>query len=320
MGPMFVSALAIVAFPLILAAAGLVPALVMSVLAGSALYQFMLGFRGSCDYSVIPTIMPRSRYGGLSSKCGLIGSGLAAVMSAVSASVVSGEHARSGYITIFMAAAAALLISALATRGYRPMQQEEQKKAASAGVRRFSAKSAWILLPHLLRGIASGGFYYFVVVSLSRVTLDAAGSSLIVTVGVVGSMAGCFTFMQMEKKLKTGTVTLIGNLMAGTCALLTAFNSSPTMFFVLYFGYMLFNNVSAYAIPAGVVYSVPAEDLPFISSMRMLMMSGGSMACIQLFSIALTSWPAWIVMAVSAAVYAAAGLIFKIQYTDALKK
>ena len=82
---MFMAALSLMLFPLILAAAGLFPALSMIVLFGSALYQFMAGFRGSCDYSVVPRIMPRSRYGGLSGKCGLIGSALAAVMSAVDA-------------------------------------------------------------------------------------------------------------------------------------------------------------------------------------------------------------------------------------------
>ena len=112
----------------------------------------------------------------------------------------------------------------------------------------------------------------------------------------------------------------IGNVVAGLCALLTAFNGVPVLFFALYFGYMMFNNVSAYAIPAGVVYSVPNEDLPFISSMRMLMMSVGSTVCIQLFSHLLAVGPAWWVMAISAAVYAAAGVIFKLQYTDALKK
>lgn len=318
---MFMAALSLMLFPLILAAAGLFPALSMIVLFGSALYQFMAGFRGSCDYSVVPRIMPRSRYGGLSGKCGLIGSALAAVMSAVSASVVSGEKAMAGYMTIFLGAGAALLISALAIRAYKPTPQEEkQAEEQKTKSGRFTAKNAWILLPHLLRGIASGGFYYFVVVSLERVTLDAAGSSLIVTVGVVGSMMGCLAFMQLEKRLKTGTVTLIGNLMAGLFAVLTAFNTSPVMFFVLYFGYMMFNNVSAYAIPAGVMYSVAAEDMPFISSMRMLMMSGGSTIFIQIFAFALTGWPAWIVMTISAAVYAAAGIIFKIQYTDALKE
>ena len=180
-------------------------------------------------------------------------------------------------------------------------------------------RTAWILLPHLLRGIASGGFYYFVAVSMQRVTLSASGSSLIVTIGVIGSMMGSLAFMLLEKKLRTGTITLIGNLTAGVCAVLTAFNQSPVLFFALYFSYMLFNIMSGYAIPAGVVYSVPAEELPFISSMRMLMMSVGSMVCIQLFSLMLTSCPAWTVMVISAAIYAAAGVIFRIQYTDALK-
>jgi len=321
MTPMFIMALGITILPVLLALMSFAPQLAVILLLASAVHSFAQGFRASCDYCVVPTIMERSHYGNLSGKCGMIGSGLAALVSAVSASILSGADAMSGYMAIFLAAAASLIISATAIRFYKPTVPTGNtgKKAKGKGSL-FSKRSAWILLPHLLRGIASGGFYYFVVVSMQRVTLAASGSSLIVTIGVVGAMIGCLAFMFLEKRMQTGLITLIGNLIAGLCAVLTAFNTSPVMFFVLYFGYMMFNNVAAYAIPAGVVYSVPAEELPFISSMRMLMMSGGTMVCIQLFSALMTVWPAWTVMVIAAAVYAAAGVIFRIQYTDALKK
>lgn len=251
----------------------------------------------------------------------MIGSGLAALVSAVSASILSGADAMSGYMTIFLAAAASLIISAAAIRFYKPsLPAEEAAKKAEQKGKRMSLHTAWILLPHLLRGISNGGFFYFVVVSMQRVTLPASGSSLIVTIGVVGAMLGCLLFMFMEKRMKTGTVVLIGNLVVCLCAVLTAFNTSAVMFFVLYLGYMMFNNISGYAIPAGVVYLIPAEELPFISSVRMLMMSIGTTVFIQVFSFVMTAWPAWTVMAIAAAVYAAAGVIFRIQYTDELKK
>lgn len=219
LGAMFVAALMLAAFPLILTAAGGLAAPGVLVLTGGALYQFMLGFRGSCDYSAVPVIMPRASYGRLSGRCGMIGSGLAAAVSAMGAVVIAGQNAMTGYRAMFIAAAAALLISAAAIRGYRPSHHVDAQTRSARSVRRMSAKNAWILLPHLLRGIASGGFYYFVAISLDRVTLGASGSSLIVTVGVVGSMMGCLAFMQLEKRMKTGAVTLIGNVGAGLCAL-----------------------------------------------------------------------------------------------------
>ena len=320
MTPMFIMALGIALLPILLALLSLAPQLAVILLLVSTVHSFALGFRASCDYCVVPTIMPRSQYGNLSGKCGMIGSGLAALVSAASASIMAGADAMSGYMTIFLAAAASLIISATAIRFYKPaLPTEEAVKKAKGKGSSFSKRSAWILLPHLLRGISTGGFYYFVVVSMQRVTLSASGSSLIVTIGVVGAMVGCLLFMFLEKRMKTGLITLIGNLIAGLCAVLTAFNTQPVLFFALYFGYMMFNNVSAYAIPAGVVYSVSAEELPFISSMRMLMMSCGSTVCIQLFSMLMSVWAAWTVMAIAAAVYAAAGVIFKLQYSDALK-
>lgn len=318
--PMFIMALGITILPVMLALISLAPQLAAVILLFSALHSFSQGFRASCDYCVVPTIMPRAHYGRLSGKCGMIGSGLAALVSAISASIMAGSGDLSGYMAIFIAAAVSLVISAAAIRFYKPMKiaEGEVKKADTTG-KRLSLRSVWILLPHLMRGISTGGFYYFVVISMQKVTLTASGSSLIVTIGVAGAMVGCLLFMFLEKRMKTGMITLIGNLVAGLCALLTAFNAVPALFFLLYFGYMMFNNLSAYAIPAGVVYSVPAEELPFISSMRMLVMSIGTTVCIQLFSMLMTAWPAWTVMAISAAVYAAAGVIFRIQYTDALK-
>ncbi len=317
--PMFFAALCLILFPLMLILSGIMPQLLLLTVAGNALYQFMIGFRGSCDYSVVPTLFPRSHYGGLSSKCGMIGSGLAAVVSMLTASLAAGGNALSGYMTIFVAAAAAMTVSALAMKGYKPHPVQDSVKRLEHKGGRFTWQTAWMLLPHLLRGIANGGFYYFVVVSLEKVTLTPALSSLIVTVGVLGAMAGCFGFMKMEKRMSTGMITLIGCCLCGLCAFLTTFNSLPMLFFVLYFGYMAFKNMVDYAIPAGVMYSTPIEQLPFISSMRMLMTSGGVTVFIQVFSGMLTAVPSWTVMLISAAVFAAAGVIFRIQYTDALK-
>ncbi len=317
--PMFFAALCLILFPLMLILSGIMPQLVLLTIAGNAIYQFMIGFRASCDYSVVPTLFPRSHYGSLSSKCGMIGSGLAAVVSMLTASLVSGGNALNGYMTIFIAAAASMAISALAMKGYKPHNDSNLVKRMEHKGGGFTWKTAWMLLPHLLRGIANGGFYYFVVVSLEKVSLTPTLSSLIVTVGVLGAMAGCFGFMKLEKRLTTGWITLIGCSLCGLCALLTSLNSLPVLFFLLYFGYMAFKNMVDYAIPAGVMYSTPIEQLPFISSMRMLMTSGGVTVFIQVFSHMLIAVPSWTVMLISAAVFAAAGLIFKLQYTDALK-
>lgn len=317
--PMHIAALCLILFPMMLILSGLMPKLILLTIAGNAMYQFMLGFRASCDYSVVPTLFPRSHYGALTSKCGMIGSGLAALVSVFTASLVADGDARSGYMTIFIAAAAAMTVSALAMNGYRPHPVQDTVKPLENKGGKLTWQTAWMLLPHLLRGIANGGFYYFVVVSLRKVVLTPALSSLIVTVGVLGAMAGCFVFMKLEKRMTTGMITLIGCVLCGLCALLTSFNALPLLFFVLYFGYMAFKNLVDYAIPAGVMYSIPVEQLPFISSMRMLMTSGGTTVFIQVFSGMLEAVPAWTVMLISAAVFAFAGLIFRIQYTDALK-
>ena len=82
---------------------------------------------------------------------------------------------------------------------------------------------------------------------------------------------------------------------------------------------MTTNNLTANAVPAGVIYSTPMGDLPFISSMRMLVMSGASCIMIPVWGRLLNAIPVWLVMLFCAGVHIATGAIFRAQYRDPLK-
>ena len=308
------------ALPLALIGAPRVRFALVLLCAGVAMYQISMSMKTSCEFSAIPMLIPREIYGSIAAKCGVIGSALAAALSAAGMWWFPEGSSERQYLVFFLLAFFGLMASALAARAYTPMESlmedEKGKLPPSEGA---LAGKLWLLLPHFLRGAASACFYYFVTISFRSVKLSAAGQSAFVTVGVVSTMLACFLFMKLQNRFKTGAITLWSNVIAAAVAVATCLNASELGFFALYVVYTLAINVAAYAIPAGVMYCTPASEMPFISSMRMLVMNGA--ICLLLTPIAglLKTVSPWAIMAAGGAIHIAAGAIFAVQYTDVLK-
>ena len=291
------------------------------ILTSAVIYQISSGFRVSALFSTIPMLFPRRYYGRLLARCSTIGCALGAAVSIVNA-VFVGSRSLSSYQVLFGVSAALYLGGALSIRLMHPMEPTEEEVAHRHRLslrESLNARTMRLLAPHLLRGIATGGFYYFVVASFRRFSLPASMQPLMVTVGVCGSVAGVYAFGWLDKRARTGSQIFFSNVICALCAVLTALNTSPVLFFGLYFLYMLTNNLTANAVPTGVIYSTSIEDLPFISSARMLVMSGASCIMIPVWGRMLDVIPVWVVMLLCGVIHIATGYIFKRQYTDPLK-
>ncbi len=291
------------------------------ILTAAFIYQTSGAFRTSSLFSIVPTLFPRRYYGRLLARCSTIGCALGAVISIFNALFVRSQSLTS-YEVLFAISACFYLLAALSIRLMHPAEPTEQEAPRTHGIRMresFTPRNLRLLVPHLLRGIAAGGFYYFVVTSFRRFTLPPSLQPLMITVGVCGSVAGVYAFGWLEKRARTGSQIFLANAVCAVCGVLTALNTSPVLFFILYFVYMLSNNLTANAVPAGVIYATPMEDLPFISSARMLAMSGASCIMIPVWGKLISVLPGWVAMAACGAVHVATGYIFKRQYTDPLK-
>ena len=290
------------------------------ILVAVFIYQFCGGLRSASMFTVVPTLFPRRHYGPLLAKCSTIGCSLGALISITNALFVK-EQSMTSDSLLFALSACLYLAAALFIRLMRPgAPEDEETRLRHAGLRAsLTPQNLWLLTPHLLRGIAMGGYYYFVVASFSRLTLPAALQPLMVATGVCGSVFGVFMFGRLDQRLKTGDQIFIANILCALCGVLSALNRSPALFFVLYFAYMSTNNLTANAVPAGVIYSTPMESLPFISSMRMLVLSSASCLTIPAWGWLLNALPAWSVMLLCAGVHIATGAIFRLQYRDPLK-
>jgi len=288
--------------------------------AGVSVYQITMAMKSVCEFSAMPMLYPRERYGRISAKCGMIGSALAAVLSAVSAPFISDGSSLMQYLIFFALAFFGLLASALSAKAYTPMESLlTEEETVSKRERIAIPEMLKILFPHFLRGVATACFYYFVAVSFSSVTLSAIGQSIFITVGVLSTMAACGVFMKLQDRFRTGPIILVSNIIAAASVILTCLNTSEIGFFALYVIYTLTINITAYAIPAGVMYCTPADKLPFISSTRLLVMSGATSLLLTPIAGLLDVFSAWQVMAAGGAIHILSGVIFAVQYTDKLK-
>ena len=306
--------------PLVLCLAPGIPGRFLLILLAVFIYQICCGFRSASLFSIVPTLFPRRYYGRLLARCSTIGCALGALISIVNALFVK-QQSMAGYGLLFAVSACLYLAAALSIRLMRPTApEEEEARPDHPGLRAsLTPGNLRLLVPHLLRGVAAGGYYYFVVASFHRLTLPASLQPLMVAVGVCGSVFGVFLFGRLDRHLRTGDQIFFANVLCALCGVLTALNSSPVLFFALYFSYMTTNNLTANAVPAGVIYSTPMGDLPFISSMRMLVMSGASCIMIPVWGRLLNAIPVWLVMLFCAGVHIATGAIFRAQYRDPLK-
>lgn len=306
-------------FPPVLIATNLLELPFFALYIGIAIYQLSMAVRCSCEYSAIPMLYPRREYGNASARCGMIGSAIAAVLSLASAAL-AGIEKLTLYTGFFAVATVALLFSALVVRLYRPVEALISAEESSTASSRMDLKqSITVLLPHFLRGTATAFFYYFVSTGMRNITLTSTGQSIFVSLGIIGTMAACFLFMKLQARFRTGVIILISNIICAASAVAVCFCRSQWSFFALYMLYMLSLNVTAYAIPAGVIYSTSAGNLPFISSMRMFLMSGAT--CLLLTPVAslLSAIPAWQVMSIGGAAFILCGALFFRIFHDKLK-
>ena len=177
-----------------------------------------------------------------------------------------------------------------------------------------------ILLPHVLRNVGEVGFSFFVLISLRKVTLSATGQSLFVAIGSMSLLVGCYVFMKIEKRFRTGTILLATHILSAVLGLLTCYNSSEVVFLALYTLYSFSGTIESYAVPTGIIYSVPQAELPFLSSARMLVGKVATLILLTPVAWLIETIPAGIVMIATGGVYILGGVIYFIQYNDRYKQ
>lgn len=321
-----VSALLMAALPLSLILSAFLPSAVLILAtAGWVLFSATVAYRSTCEQSMIPYLFEREKTGTVTGNAGFIGGLIAIVVTTVSSGIINKIGFPHGYSLIFaISLLFCLLIFFAATRfniaSDKNGTAKEKIKYLEIFKKLFTKKYFHLLLPHFFRGLSTGGMYFFMMISLRNTDLSEGQITLSMAVFVAATAVGNLGFVFLQRRINSGTITLGANIIVSAMLILTAFNRSPALFFVIYFVYIVFNSISQVAIPFGIIGSTVNEDLPVISAMRMLIMSGTSAIFIFLFGWLLNFIaPIWI-MAAAAFFFLVCGIQFKRMFTDELLK
>lgn len=291
------------------------------VIAGM-MYQALIAIRGTSEYDLIPYLIPRSIYGTLLGRAGVIG-GLSAVgLTTLSHSLIDKIGFPQGYDLLFLITALTCLLSGTAVKRLRIVYPAaEQKKT------RLKVNTAFQLalqtpryrkqfLPHIFRGIGNAGLYFFLTIAMQGFSMEARDITLVTILSVAFSAIANFSFSKINRRIHTGIITLISACVCAGCLIADSFFHSRTLFFFLYALYIFANAMNQLGIAVGVMGNTTVEDLPLISALRMLLTAGMTSLFTLLFGKLLDSASAlWVVLPASCA-FILCGILCSRLFTD----
>lgn len=291
-----------------------------------AVFAVATACKSTCEYSITPLLFPRKDYGGMTAKCGIIG-GIIAIGIGFVSTLFNQISSFQRYLLFFSIITIGYFLSALLIFRYRTISNLEPKtaeevKAPSKEKKNFSGnllEKLWMLLPHLLRGIVNVGFGYIMIIALKNFTFSATGQSMLVTISSAALLIACSGFMKIEKHMRSGLIILVSYVILALGGLLACTTKSEIVFLVVYCIYLMANHMKDYAIPVGVMYSVRMEDLPYISSVRMLVVSVAGLVLTTPVA-ALVDVKPILVISITSLLAIVTGAIFFIQYKDKYKQ
>ncbi len=280
-------------------------------------------YKSTVEFSIVPFLFPRKSFGFLSSASAVVGGIVTAGFAFFLGNTSSETPFPGGYMRLFLIATLGSLVSASLTFFFsmkKPDKPEDAPQISYKDVlkRIVTAKYIKLLIPHFLRGIGMAGLYFFMPVALLNINLSDREQTMIVFVSVLAGMCGNLIFMSLASRIRSGVLTLLSNIICAVSLIIIGFNRSNLLFFIIFGVYTCFNIISQISIPTGVLRSTPDEDLPLISSLRMLIVSATSSVCILLFGLLLGFVSPFVVIMIGAAAFIVCGFLFFRRFTDNL--
>ena len=300
-------------------------AVLVVMMIATAVNSLTAAFKATASYALVPQLYPRSEYGPMMAKAGMGGCLIATVVSMLGSSFLNADADAGVYALFFGIAAVGVLITACIPLFFRPLKLEDAPPAESrsSGLdmkklisRLKDRKFAFRMLPHLIRGVGMAGFGYLSLVGITNTPLTASQSGYLVTIGVAAQLIGNYFLLKMSKKLSSGIITLAGMGVQAACLLIMPFvHGNVFLMFSILFIANLASIIGDTGVPMGVVQSTSSDDLPLVSALRMLACSGTSCLFVLILGRMLEHAAFW-ALAIGAAAYIAAGLLYWRQFTD----
>lgn len=264
-------------YPLMYAVSGLFssPTAIFLFMAGGAcLLSGVGGFRSTSEFALTPSLFPRTQYAQVIGWGGILGGGVALAFSLLGMMVFDSKNI---YTLFFLTAGVCTIGTALLAPRYRCDATAEQSQNGMSFAEMFqklsSRKYIALFFPHLIRGIAMGGMYYILAVTLPNVEINSA---LLVPATVCGTMLANWMFLFLSRHIPARGLIVAVNGICAVCMVVLPLARAAWLYLGIYILYYISKILSENTVPMGVLRSTSQADLPFVSSIRMLCTSTAS--------------------------------------------
>ncbi len=251
-----------------------------------AVTSFVYGFRNVLEYKLVYLITDIRRYARVTAVTGLI-TGIVGVSAGFVISLIIDNvpyyPAMTGF---FILGLLLIVIICLINQSFviqRKHHDDDAPKAVKASKDRengflgvLRSRHFYVLaIPNLIRGISTGLLGLVLVIGIEELAMNATDSSILNTVGMASTFAGNLVFSYLSDKVSARTLCLVS---ASIVMITIPFSivNGKLWFYALYFVGISARYIVDGTIPVMVTQIVPYEQMGAYTSLRMMLMTGGS--------------------------------------------
>ena len=251
-----------------------------------AVTSFLYGFRNVLEYKLVYLITDIRRYARVTAVTGLV-TGIVGVAAGFVISLIIDNLPYYPVMTGFFILGLLLIVIICLINQYFVVQREHYDEDAPKAVKASKDKENGFLgvlksrhfyvlaIPNLIRGISTGLLGLVLVIGIQDLAMNATDSSILNTVGMASSFAGSLVFSYLSDKVSSRLLCLVSSIIV-MITIPFSIVGGKLWFYILYFLGISARYIVDGTIPVMVTQIVPYEQMGAYTSLRMMLMTGGS--------------------------------------------
>ena len=251
-----------------------------------AVTSFLYGFRNVLEYKLVYLITDIRRYARVTAVTGLV-TGIVGVAAGFIISLIIDNLPYYPVMTCFFILGLLLIVIICLINQSFVVQREHYDEDAPKAVKASKDKENGFLgvlrsrhfyvlaIPNLIRGISTGLLGLVLVIGIQDLAMNATDSSILNTVGMASSFAGSLVFSYLSDKVSSRLLCLVSSIIV-MITIPFSIVGGKLWFYILYFLGISARYIVDGTIPVMVTQIVPYEQMGAYTSLRMMLMTGGS--------------------------------------------
>ena len=251
-----------------------------------AVTSFLYGFRNVLEYKLVYLITDIRRYARVTAVTGLV-TGIVGVAAGFIISLIIDNLPYYPVMTCFFILGLLLIVIICLINQSFVVQREHHDEDAPKAVKASKDKENGFLgvlksrhfyvlaIPNLIRGISTGLLGLVLVIGIQDLAMNATDSSILNTVGMASSFAGSLVFSYLSDKVSSRLLCLVSSIIV-MITIPFSIVGGKLWFYILYFLGISARYIVDGTIPVMVTQIVPYEQMGAYTSLRMMLMTGGS--------------------------------------------